>query len=148
VIAETVRQLGPWSWLIGGVVLLALELLIPGNVIVWFGVAAILTGALALATDFGWQAELIVFIVLAVVLAIVGRRYFARQVSSDRPFLNERARRLVGGTVILGEPIADGHGRVRIDDTTWRVVGPDLPSGTRVRISGADGTVLSVEKAE
>ncbi len=34
-------------------------------------------GAL-LFPDFAWQAELIVFVALAVVLVIVGRRYFVR----------------------------------------------------------------------
>jgi membrane protein implicated in regulation of membrane protease activity len=147
-ILETIRQLGPWSWWVVGLVLLALEIVVPGNVFVWFGIAAILTGALALFTDFGWQVELIVFVVLALVLVIVGRRAFARDAeTSEQPYLNERANRLVGGTHVLAHPIVDGQGRIRIDDTNWRITGPDLPSGTRVRVTGADGSVLSVEKA-
>ena len=147
-ILNAFRQLGPWSWLLIGVILLGLELVIPGNVFVWFGVAAILTGALALFTDLGWQIELISFVVLSLVLAVAGRRYFARNLSpGEQPFLNDRARRLVGGSYVLSEPIVDGHGSIRIDDTNWRVTGPDLPSGTKVRVAGADGAVLAVEKA-
>ena len=148
-ILDAMRELGGWTWWIAGVVLLALELAIPGNVIVWFGVAAILTGALALLVDWGWQVELVVFIVLSVVLLIAGRRYFGRDVSpGEQPFLNARALRLVGGTYVLTRPIVDGHGSIRIDDSTWRVTGPDLPSGTTVRVAGVDGTVLAVEKSE
>ena len=33
---------GAWSWMVLGFVLLALELVMPGFVLVWFGVAAIL----------------------------------------------------------------------------------------------------------
>ena len=147
-IVETLRQLGPWTWWVVGLVLLALEIVVPGNVFVWFGIAAILTGALALFTDLGWQIELVVFVALALVLVIVGRRAFAGDAAkSEQPFLNERANRLVGGTHVLTDPIVDGQGRIRIDDTNWRVSGPDLPSGTRSRITGADGSVLSVEKA-
>ena len=147
-ILETIRQLGPWSWWIVGLVLLALEIVVPGNVFVWFGIAAILTGALALFTDWGWQAELIVFVVLALVLVIVGRRAFSRDAeTSEQPYLNERANRLVGGTHVLTAPIVDGQGRIRVDDTNWRVTGPDLPSGSRVKVVGADGSVLAVEKA-
>ena len=147
-IFDTIRQLGPWSWWVIGLVLLALEIVVPGNVFVWFGIAAILTGAMALFTDFGWQVELIVFVVLSLVLVIAGRRAFARDAeSSEQPFLNDRAHRLVGGSHVLAQPIVDGQGRIRIDDTNWRVTGPDLPSGTRVRIVGADGSVLAVEKA-
>jgi membrane protein implicated in regulation of membrane protease activity len=147
-ILETLRQLGPWSWWIVGLILLALEIVVPGNVFVWFGIAAILTGALALFTDWGWQAELLVFVVLAIVLVVVGRRAFSRDAeTSEQPYLNERANRLVGGTHVLTAPIVDGQGRIRIDDTNWRVAGPDSPSGTRIRITGADGSVLRVERA-
>jgi membrane protein implicated in regulation of membrane protease activity len=146
-IFETIRQLGPWSWWVVGLILLALEIVVPGNVFVWFGIAAILTGALALFTDWGWQAELIVFVVLALVLVIVGRRAFSRDAeTSEQPFLNERANRLVGGTHVLTAPIVDGQGRIRVDDTNWRVTGPDLPTGTRVKVVSADGSLLAVEK--
>jgi membrane protein implicated in regulation of membrane protease activity len=147
-ILDIVRQLGPWSWWVFGLVLLGLEVIVPGNVFVWFGVAALLTGALALFTDFGWQVELIVFVVLALVLVVAGRRLFGRQVQpGEQPFLNDRAHRLVGSSYMLSLPIVDGHGQVRIDDTNWRITGPDLPSGTRVKVVGADGAVLKVESA-
>ncbi len=143
-----VPSLGVWTWWILGVVLLALEVFAPGNVFVWFGVAAILTGALALFVDLPWQTEALVFVVLAVLLAIAGRRYFARQSKkSEQPLLNERAARLIGQSFVLAEPIVDGQGRLRIDDTNWRVTGPDLPSGTRVKVTGNDGAVLSVGAA-
>jgi len=147
-ILEIIRQLGPWSWWVFGLVLLGLEILVPGNVFVWFGVAALLTGVLALLTHFGWQIELIVFVVLALVLVVVGRRVFGRQAQpGEQPFLNDRAHRLVGGSYMLSAPIVDGHGQVRVDDTNWRITGPDLPSGTRVKVTDADGAVLKVEKA-
>ena len=92
--------------------------------------------------------DLIVFVVLAVVLVIVGRRVFARQVQpGEQPFLNDRGHRLVGNTYMLVSPIVDGRGQVRVDDTNWRITGPDLPSGTRVKVTDADGAVLKVEKA-
>ena len=147
-ILDAIRLLGPWSWLVLGLILLGLEILVPGNVFVWFGVAALLTGALAFFAVVGWQVELIVFVVLAVVLVIVGRRVFARESEpGEQPFLNDRAHRLVGNTYMLSAPIVDGHGRVRIDDTNWRITGPDLPSGTRVKVIDADGAVLKVERA-
>ena len=147
-ILQAINQLGPWSWWVFGLILLALEIVVPGNVFVWFGVAALITGVMALFTHFGWQVELIVFVVLAVVLVIAGRRVFARASQpGEQPFLNDRAHRLVGSTYMLAAPIVDGHGRVRIDDTNWRITGPDLPSGTLVKVVDADGAVLKVEKA-
>lgn len=141
-------QLGTWNWLIAGLVLLGLELLAPGYFLLWFGVAALITGAFAFLTDFGWQVDVLVFVVLAVVLAIVARRYFSAQVAGEQPLLNQRARRHVGTLHVLAEPIVGGQGRIRIDDTQWRIEGPDLPSGARVKVSDTDGAVLRVIPAE
>ena len=35
---------GPWSWFVIGLVLLALELVVPGGYFLWLGVAGIVTG--------------------------------------------------------------------------------------------------------
>jgi membrane protein implicated in regulation of membrane protease activity len=146
---DTIRQLGPWAWVIAGLILLGVEILAPGNVFVWFGVAALITGGFVFVTDFGWQVDALLFVVLAVVLVVAGRRYFGWHRSpSEQPFLNQRAAGLVGRTVVLAEPIVGGQGRIRIDDTTWRVVGPDLPSGTRIRVASADSAMLAVVKAD
>ncbi len=65
----------------------------------------------------------------------------------DRPFLNRRAEGYVGRIFTLDKPIVDGIGTVRIDDTVWRVSGPDCPAGSRVKIARAEGAELSVEAA-
>ena len=147
-ILDFVNDLGAWAWWVGGAILLAIEIVAPGNVFVWFGIAAILTGAAALITDIAWQYELVLFAVLSLVLVLIGRIWFGRPGASEEPLLNERATRLVGRSYVLGEPIVDGSGRIRIDDTLWRLTGPDLPSGTRVRIVGHDGPVLQATPAD
>lgn len=141
-ILDFIDDLGAWAWWVGGAILLAVEILAPGNVFVWFGIAAVLTGTAALVADIAWQYQLIAFAVLSIGLVLVGRRYFGRSGASEEPLLNERATRLIGQIYVLGEPIVGGNGRIRIDDTIWRLTGPDLPSGTRVRITGHDGAVL------
>jgi membrane protein implicated in regulation of membrane protease activity len=67
--------------------------------------------------------------------------------SVNSPFLNKRADALVGRVFTLEKPIVDGAGTVRIDDTIWRVAGPDAPAGSRVRIVQADGASLTVAAA-
>ncbi|MCB1486362.1 MAG: NfeD family protein [Bauldia sp.] len=147
-ILELLDELGAWAWWVGGVVLLALEILLPGNVFVWFGIAAILTGVVALFTDLSWQLDLLIFAVLSLVLVIVGRRYFARSSASDEPHLNSRLDGMVGHVYVLHQPIVDGVGQIRVYDANWRVKGPDLPSGARVKVMGHDGAVLTVGRAE
>lgn len=147
-ILEAANGLGPWAWFILGLILLGAEILVAGSFLLWFGIAAIVVGANALLISWSWQIELVAFAVLSIVFLLVGRRLVAaRGKEQDGPIINERARALVGRTVVLDEPIVSGAGRVRIDDTVWRITGPDLPAGTRVRIAGADGTRLGVEPA-
>lgn len=45
-------------------------------------------------------------------------------------------------------PIVNGVGRVRVGDSEWRATGPDLPTGSRVLVVGAEGTTLEVEAAD
>jgi len=149
-ISQWFFDLGPWSWMVLGAALLVLEILSPGVFFLWIGIAAILTGTLSFqlweAGFWVWQTQVVVFLVLSVASALVGRRFFPNTASesTEAPLLNQRARQLVGRTAVLEEPIAEGHGRIRLGDTLWRVTGPDLPVGARVRVVDASGSELSV----
>ncbi len=48
---------------------------------------------------------------------------------------------------MLNEPIVDGKGRLKIEDTMWELRGPDLPQGAWVKVTGVDGMRLMVEAA-
>lgn len=141
-------ELGPWNWMVLGFVLLALEIVLPGFFLLWIGIAALITGALSLALwEVGfwtWHAQVLVFLVLSLIAAYVGKRLQLRGGDSDQPLLNRRGAQLVGRTATLSEPIANGRGRVRIGDTMWRVSGPDLPAGTQVRVTGATDSDLEL----
>jgi inner membrane protein len=147
--AEMFVTLGTWNWLIFCFVLMALELLAPGVFLFWLGLAALLVGLLSFAIDPAWQTQLLMFAVFAVA-AVPAWRYFARSASShsvSNPFLNKRTEAMIGREFTLEKPIVDGAGTVRIDDTVWRVAGPDTPAGSRVRIVQADGASLTVAAA-
>lgn len=144
-ILQFASDLGPWAWLIGGLILLALELAMPGSFLMWLGLAALVVGGASFIIDLSWQAAWIGFGVLSIVLLVLGRRFFASErTATDRPHLNERGQALVGRQLTLTEPIVDGEGRVRIGDTQWRVRGPNLAAGTRIEISQADSATLIV----
>jgi membrane protein implicated in regulation of membrane protease activity len=146
---EMFATLGTWNWLIFGVLLMALELLAPGVFLFWLGLAALLVGLLSFLISPSWQLQLLMFAVFAAAAVPLWRR-LARSnsaVSLSNPFLNRRADALVGRVFTLERPIIDGSGTVRIDDTIWRVAGPDTPAGSRVKIVKADGASLTVAAA-
>jgi len=141
-------QLGVWNWFILGGILLALEVMAPGAFMLWLGLAAIATGVISFVLPLTWQVQIVIFAILSVISVLIGRRIQPRgEVDTDRPFLNRRHDAFVGRVFTLDEPIVHGSGRVRIDDTTWRVSGPDCPAGSKIRVEKADGAVLVVVPA-
>ena len=153
-IGDIVGEIGPWGWLLLGFVLLGLELVAPGVFLVWFGLAALVVGGISVMpfADVGWwpwQMQSIAFVALSALFAVVGTKVLkeGREEPEARSDLNDRGAQLRGRTAVLVSPLADGIGRVRLGDTIWRVRGPELPEGAKVRIVGADAETLVVEAA-
>jgi membrane protein implicated in regulation of membrane protease activity len=136
---------GPWSWLVFGLVLMALEVAAPGVFLFWLGLAGLLVGLLSFAVEMSWEVQLIVFAVLSIAAVPAWRRLaHAKSSAPGADFLNRRSAALVGRVFTLEKPIQDGVGMVRVDDTIWRVAGPDAPAGSRVKVVRADGASLTV----
>ena len=147
-LSEFFSNLGAWNWFIVAVALFALESVVPGVHFVWFGVAAVIVGALGLTLDITWEWQLITFAIISCITVFFARRYAAPDMaSSDQPDLNARATQYVGRVVTVEEAISGGRGKVRVGDTVWNAQGSDAPQGSRVRITGASGTCLLVEHA-
>jgi len=146
---DFMMSLGSWNWFILGFVLLAVEVLAPGFFFLWIGISALIIGFSTLLIAWPWQVQMLGFAVLSVASAYFGKKMFgyADDVASDDPYLNKRGSRLQGRTFALSEAIEHGSGRIKVDDSVWRVTGPDAPAGTVVRVTGADGATLTVELA-
>ncbi len=140
--------LGGWLWFILALILILLESVLPGIHFIWFGMAAIVVGFLALAIDIDWQVQIFIFAVLSVVTALLARRFLSPEnTTTDEPGLNERGSYYVGRIVVVADPIVNGRGRVRVGDSLWSASGPDMATGARARVTRVDGTVLVVEPA-
>jgi membrane protein implicated in regulation of membrane protease activity len=137
-----------WGWLVAGLVLMALELVAPGTVILWFGLAALGAGLLVLGLGMGPQAAWLAFAALSVAGVAAWWTFRKRERAGEDETLNARAERYVGRRFTLAEPIVGGEGRTRIDDSVWRIEGPDLPAGAPVVVTAASGAVLRVAAAE
>ena len=119
----------------------------------WFGIAALIVGTISLtfgeSVFWPWQAQLIAFAVLSLISAIIGRRYFYNaRPDTDQPNLNERGAQMIGRLSTLSDPLENGTGRVKLGDTIWRVVGPELPAGSRVKVVGIEAGTLRVEAVD
>jgi len=149
-ILALIKDAGPWAWWILGIILLVAEIVVPGNFLVWVGIAGLLTGLLSNlfweTSWWVWEAQWLTFAALSALSLWIGRKWLHRRRGlTDEPTLNDRGASLVGRTADLIDPIHNGRGRAKIGDTVWMVTGPDLPAGSRVRIVASDGSDLRVE---
>lgn len=140
-------QLDFWHWWVIGIILIILELFMPGAFFLWMGIAAGLVGmVLVIAPGIGWEYQFIIFAVVSVVSIIAWRAYLNKHpIPTDRPTLNMRGEQYVGRVFTLSEPIVNGVGKIKVDDTMWKIEGNDCAAGSRVKVRKTDGAVLRVE---
>lgn len=142
---DFVAQNGPVLWFVLAVALLALETVVPGVHFLWFGVAAGVTGAIALIAPMAWQWQLALFSLVSIVTVFLVRRsHSGINATTDEPVLNVRGAQYIGRTVVVEEAIRNGRGKVRVGDTIWGAEGEDAPAGAKVDVTGVNGTVLVV----
>ena len=138
------EQLDYWHWWILAAALIIFEVFAPGAFFLWLGIAAGAVGGLVyLSPTLSWEYQVLLFSVLSVVSIIIWRKFFrATAGDTDQPALNRRGEQYIGRTFTLQEPIIDGIGKIRVDDTSWKIRGENCAVGTQVEITGADGTIL------
>lgn len=136
-----------WHWWVLAVVLVILEAFVPGTFFLWMGVSAIFVGVILLIVPgMGWEYQVFLFAAFAVMsITLWLIRLKKHPTQSDISNLNRRAVQCIGRTTIVEQPIVNGTGTINVDDTIWRVLGPDCEAGTKVKIVGAEGTDLKVE---
>ncbi len=139
-----------WHWWILAGILLVLELTVPAFFFLWLGIAAAAVGMLLLVfPGISLEIQLVLFGISSIVAIFAWRKYRdARPQTTDQPNLNRRGHQYIGRVFTLVNPIINGDGKVTVDDSTWRVKGPDLAAGTAIRVTGIDGVIFKVERAD
>jgi hypothetical protein len=98
-----------------------------------------------IAIPIPWQYQLIGFALLGVAALLLYRSYRKKNPGTfEQPNLNQRGLQYVGSELVLVEPIEQGSGKAKLGDGVWKVSGPELPAGARVRVTGVNGTILTV----
>ena len=141
-----------WHWFVLAGIFFVLEVLSMSFFFLWLGASAVMVGiVLLIAPDLGWQAQFIIWAGISVA-DVLGWRLLKKNkapldIESDEPHLNRRGDQYIDRTFTLGEPIVNGFGKVKVDDSIWKVEcqGADIEAGTKVKVTAVDGTVLQVE---
>ncbi|MBA4163263.1 MAG: hypothetical protein C0510_01315 [Erythrobacter sp.] len=134
-----------WVWATIGLILAALEMIVPGVYLIWLAVAALITGVLTFGLDLSLGSQVIIFASIALIAVYSARRFLRDSpIESSDPLMNQRGNRLVGETALVTQAFDGGTGRIKFGDSEWLARGPDLDVGARVRITGSDGAILQV----
>jgi inner membrane protein len=139
-------------WFLVGLALVLFEFMIPGVILVFFGMGAwtaAITSWLGLTT--GWASELLVFAISSIIYLVLLRRWFkARFIGfeGDRQNPSDNIDEFKGQVVFVTEDIdpGSGTGKVEFKGADWaaRSDGP-IAAGQRVRITSVDSITLMVE---
>jgi membrane protein implicated in regulation of membrane protease activity len=144
-----IAQFGTLLWFALAVVLFVLESFVPGVHFLWFGVSAAIVGLIALVVPIAWPWQIIAFTLIAPATVFwVRSKSRVESQKSDVPDLNVRGAQYIGRIVTVEDAITNGRGKVRVNDTVWAAEGEDAARGSRVKVTGVDGTVLVVARAD
>lgn len=140
-----------WHWLGLAAIFLIAELLVSGGFLLWIGISAVIVGVIVwiLPNEFNWAIQMLMFSVFAILSSVFWWLYLKHNpIKSDEPHLNLRNEQYIGRIFTLSEAIVNGRGKVKVGDSWWSVMGPELPIDTKVKVIGVDGIILKVKKVD
>ncbi|MFT5697956.1 MAG: hypothetical protein ACI8ZB_000810 [Desulforhopalus sp.] len=141
-------------WLIIGVMLFFLEMALPGFVLFFFGLAALITALVAWLTPIAIAWQLGVFIVTSVVSLLTLRDVmqkilFKPKDADTKEDLDEDVMFAVpGDRAVVGAAITPpAEGRIHYSGTSWRATADEkIEEGEIVAVVRQDNLVIHVEK--
>ncbi|MCX7069202.1 MAG: NfeD family protein [Methylococcales bacterium] len=139
-----------WYWWVLAVIFLVIELLAPAFFFLWMSVSALVTGIIVwLMPSTSTDIQILIFSILSIISIVAWRVYGKKiTIATDQPLLNRRGSQYVGRTFNLHEAIENGQGKIKVDDTIWKVHGEDCDINTKVKVIASRGTVFDVKKVD
>jgi membrane protein implicated in regulation of membrane protease activity len=144
---ELLTNLNYWQWWVIALIFIILEMFAPGAFMLWLGIAAAVVGLImAIFPGMGWETQYSIFAIVSVISIVGWKQMQLRNPrETDQPNLNMRGHQYVDRTFTLDEPVVNGLGKIKVDDSTWKIEGEDCPAGTKVKVTGVDGVILKIE---
>ena len=138
-------------WFVLGAVFFLLELAIPGVVFVFFGIAAWLTGGLTYLFGISLEAQLIVFVMGAVLGILTLRRLLKERFLNEPQATEEDLAKEFEGEKVVAETDFDssGEGKVAYRGSTWKATASHpVKKGDPLRVVAKRNIKLEVEPLE
>lgn len=139
-----------WWWWVIAIILIVVEVMTMTMFALFISITAAIVGVVSwIFADLTWSSQFILWSLLSLA-SIVGWHFYRKvnpQKETDQPALNKRGHQYVGRSFTLDEPIINGTGKIKVDDSTWKVESDeDFNKGDKVKVTSIDGVILKVEK--
>ena len=142
-----------WHWVVFGIVLMLLELAVPAFFLVWFGLGAVVVGAiLAVFPGMPFAYQVLAWTACALVLIWLWFKVFKPQVFKTRAGMARGS--LIGEIGLVTRDIRPYEkGQIRfqkpiLGEDVWESMADvEIKSGERVRVLDVEGNTLKVIKA-
>ncbi len=143
-------ELAWWHWMVLGMVLVALEMLVPTFFLMWFGLGALLVGVLTLFAQPAFAAQLVLWAIASLAMMAIWIKWFK---VPDRNRTGQAKEGVIGIAGLLTRPVTEtGNGEILfqrpvLGSDRWPVVA-DAPiaAGEKARVVDVLGQTLKVEK--
>ncbi|MBN1598826.1 MAG: NfeD family protein [Bacteroidales bacterium] len=140
----------PVIWFLIGLVLLLLELALPGLIIIFFGVGAWITAICVKLFDININIQLLIFLVSSILCLVLLRKYlkkrfFGEDEKKDDILEDEFIGKIGTTETVLKPGVA---GKITFKGTTWSAVSDtEIGAGEQVKIVDKASITLHVTKA-
>jgi len=141
-----------WHWMILGLALGLAELAIPSFFIVWFGLGAILVGAVLLvAPELAFTGQVALWTAASVAFTVLWFKVFRNKDDTTRSGQAAEALGEIGVLVRAVEPFQKGEVRFQkpvMGSEVWPCLADEaIAAGERVKVLAVDGQLLKVGKS-
>jgi len=135
-------------WFLVGLGLLLLELVLPGLVILFFGVGAWVTALVCAITDINLNWQILIFLVASLLGLVLLRKYLKNRFfgRTDKE-IDDQLEEFIGREALAIDDFKDGAGKVEFKGTRWTArCSESVSKGDWVIIRSKDSLTLNVEK--
>ena len=127
--------------------MLLLELVLPGLVILFFGVGAWVTALVCAFTDINLNWQILIFLVASLLGLVLLRKYLKKRFfgRTDKE-TQDQLEEFIGREAMAVEEFKDGAGKVEFKGTRWTARSDDpVSKGQWVTIQSKDSLTLNVK---
>jgi len=142
-----------WYWIVGGIVLVLLELVIPSFFVLWFGLGAFIVGLLLLvAPGFPLAGQMLLWAIASAIMTVLWFRVFSRIKNKTR--IGTASGDVIGEIgLLVAETTPFKRGKVRfqrpiLGAEEWPCMSDaEIAVGARVKLVSVQGSFLEITRA-